>query len=73
MPWDAWVLTFLILISVVIVVGALIEDIRGAGNYDRELRARGDEVRRASIRIRGCEPPEHRDDAVRHGRHRRRS
>lgn len=57
MTWDVWVLTILILVSTVIVVGALIEDIRANASYDRELRAN----REAGRLVSG------------HGRHRRAS
>lgn len=59
MTWDVWVLTILILVSTVVVVGALIEDIRANASYDREMRADREAGHRAA--------------AIGHGRHRRTS
>ncbi|WP_405490199.1 hypothetical protein [Nocardia sp. NBC_00511] len=72
MTWDAWVLTLLISVTLIIVVGVLIEDISGVADYEKRLRD-DDDTHLVSIRVRGRESLEHQLAATGHGRHRRSS
>ncbi|WP_330182438.1 hypothetical protein OHB26_01515 [Nocardia sp. NBC_01503] len=64
MPWDAWVLIALFATGLVIVVAALIEDIKNTGKYDDSP------PRPVSVRVRGGTKLELHAASVT-GRHRR--